>query len=178
MRHPLIRLGIAAVLVGGGLVPGVPPLAAVAQAQDDMAAAKQLLGVWRLVSWTQSGVDGSTRPGLTDVGNLIYTDANRMCAVMMDSKRPRWTPGPPASVDQAVARFSGFISYCARVEVHAREGFVLHHVDLERSPNIVGTIRKRWFSFDGPNRLTLRIDAAELGPTVKDSTLVWERILK
>lgn len=176
MKHQLIRLGMAAVVVTGALLPGAASLAAVAEAQDDAAVAKQLLGMWRLVGWTQHNADGTTRPAQTDVGYLVYTDVNRMCAVMMDSKRPKWTPDPPASVDQAVARFSGFISYCARVEVHAREGFVLHHVDVERSPNIVGTIRKRWFSFQGPNRLTLRIDAAELGATVKDSTLVWERI--
>jgi hypothetical protein len=175
MKRQLVRLGIAVVLVTA-VVPGVASLAAVAGAQDDAAVARQFLGMWRLVDWTQRGADGATRPGQTDVGYLVYTDVNRMCAVMMDSKRPQWTPAPPASVDQAVARFSGFISYCARVEVHAREGFVLHHVDVERSPNIVGTVRKRWFSFEGANRLTLKIDAAELGATVKESTLVWERM--
>ena len=92
-------------------------------------------------------------------------------------ERPKWTPGAPATVPDAVARFAGFISYCARVEVNAKEGYVLHHVDVERSPNIVGTVRKRWFTFEGPNRLVLKIDAAELG-TQQESRLVWERVQK
>jgi hypothetical protein len=145
-----------------------------AQAGD--AAVKQLVGMWRLVSWTQRTTDGTSLPGPTDAGYLVYSDVDRMCAVMMDSKRPRWAPGAPATVEQAVARFSGFISYCAAVEVDAKAGFLLHHVDVERSPNIVGTTRKRWFRFESPNRLVLRIDAAELGAGLTESALVWERV--
>lgn len=177
MKHALIRLATAAMLAAGAFSSGAAPLAAMFT-QDDAAVAKQLHGMWRLVGWTQRAKDGTTRPGPTDVGNIVYTDVNRMCAVMMDSKRPRWTPGAPATVPDAMTRFSGFVSYCARVEVNAKEGFVLHHVDLERSPNIVGTIRKRWFTFEGPNRLVLKIDAAELGATQQESVLIWERIQK
>lgn len=147
-------------------------------AQDDAAGARRFLGMWRLVGWTERAADGSTRPGQTDVGYLIYTDVNRMCAVLMDSKRPKWPSGAPANVAEAMARFSGFISYCAAVELHAAEGFVLHHVDVERSPNIVSTTRKRWFRFEGPNRLVLRIDPSELGAGVAESTLTWERVQK
>jgi hypothetical protein len=31
-------------------------------------------------------------------------------------------------------------------------------------------------SFEAPNRLTLRIDRAELARTLTDSVLVWERV--
>jgi hypothetical protein len=177
MSRPLVRLGIAAALVAVTVFPGHAPLAATT-VQDDAAVAKQLLGMWRLVGWTQRAADGTVRNGQTDVGYLVYTDVNRMCAVMMDSTRPKWTPGAPATVPDAVARFAGFISYCARVEVNAKEGYVLHHVDVERSPNIVGTVRKRWFTFEGPNRLVLKIDAAELGAAQQESRLVWERVQK
>lgn len=146
--------------------------------QSDASVAKQFLGMWRLVGWTQQAADGTVRPGPTDAGYLVYTDVNRMCAVMMDSTRPKWAPGAPATVPDAIARFAGFVSYCARVEVNATEGFVLHHVDIERSPNIVGTIRKRWFTFEGPDRLVLKIDAAELAPAQQESRLVWERVQK
>ena len=174
MNHWVSRLAVAAVIAAG-----VAPLHATpGYEQGDTAVARQFLGMWRLVGWTQRAADGTTRPGNTDAGYLVYTDVDRMCAVMMDSKRPKWAPGAPATVPDAMARFSGFISYCARVELNAREGFVLHHVDVERSPNIVGTIRKRWFKFEGPNRLVLRIDPAELGSNLAESTLVWERVQK
>lgn len=176
MMNTLLRIAGVTTLAAVVALAIATPLAVARDGQDDAAAAKQLLGTWRLVSWTQRMADGTTGPGQTDTGNLIYTDTNRMCAVMMDSKRPKWTPGAPATVDDAVARFSNFISYCARVEVHAKEGYVLHHVDIERSPNIVGTIRKRWFTFEGPNRLVLRIDRAELGPGTTESSLTWDRV--
>ena len=174
----LMPLGVATLLLFGvsGLRAGA--LLAAADRQGDAGVARQFLGMWRLVSWTERTKEGTTRPGTTDAGYLVYTDVDRMCAVMMDTKREKWPPGAPATVAAAMARFSGFISYCARVELHANDGFVLHHVDVERSPNIVGTVRKRFFTFQGPNRLVLRIDAAELGPTLAESTLVWERVHK
>jgi hypothetical protein len=173
-----MRFVIAARLVISVLSIASTSPSLLASAQDEAAVSKQLLGMWRLVGWTQRAADGTVRNGQTDVGYLVYSDVNRMCAVMMDSQRPKWTPGAPATVPDAVARFAGFISYCARVEVNAKEGYVLHHVDVERSPNIVGTIRKRWFTFEGPNRLVLKIDAAELGATQQESRLVWERVQK
>ena len=178
MINRLMRLGIATVLLLGVCSFRAGPLRAGPDHQGDAGVARPFLGMWRLVSWTERTKEGSTRPGSTDAGYLVYTDVDRMCAVMMDTRREKWTAGAPATVDAAVARFSGLISYCARVEVHAADGFVLHHVDVDRSPNIVGTIRKRWFTFEGPNRLVLRIDAAELGPTLAESTLVWERVQK
>ena len=88
---------------------------------------------------------------------------------VMDSRRPKWTPGAPATVADAVARNAGYTSYCASVELKAKEGFILHHVDLDRNPNTIGTTRKRWFSFQGPDTLRLRIDAAELQGNVKEA---------
>jgi hypothetical protein len=146
--------------------------------QADGAVAKQLLGTWRLVNWTQHLADGTERPAATDAGILIYTEVNRMCAMIMDSRRAKWAPGPPASVEDAVRRNAGYVSYCATVELNAKEGFILHHVDLERNPNVIGTTRKRWFSFQGPDTLRLRIDAAELPASVKESVLVWQRVVK
>jgi hypothetical protein len=73
---------------------------------------------------------------------------------------------------------AGFYAYCATVEVNVKEGFVLHHIDLDKVPNLVGRTRKRSFSFQGPDRLVLRIDASELVAPVVESTLVWDRIKK
>jgi hypothetical protein len=178
MNHSLTRLTVAVIVLAGLFTLTASPLRASSRSQGDGAVMRQFIGVWRLVSWTESLKDGTTRPGITDAGNLVYTDVDRMCAVMMDSKRAKWPTGTPTTMTDAVARLAGHVSYCARVELHAAEGFVLHHVDLERSPNIVGTIRKRWFRFDGANRLILRIDPAELAANLAQSTLVWERVQK
>jgi len=65
--------------------------------------------------------------------------------------------------------------YCGTYEVDSKAGFVVHHVDLEKSPANIGINRKRWFTLEG-NRLSLKIDAAELPATQKESRLVWERV--
>ena len=151
------------------------PLGAYAQSQDGVA--KQFLGMWRLVSWPQRLADGTTRQALNSVAYIIYTDTGHMCYVAMNPNRPKWQ-SPTPTESEALSGIMGLGAYCATVEVHATEGFVLHRVEIERSPNLVGMVRKRWFKFDGPNRVSLRIDTPELAPPVVESTLTWERVTK
>jgi hypothetical protein len=144
-----------------------------AQGSGDREVAQRFSGAWRLASWTETLSNGTKRPAATDVGNIMFSESGRMCAVLASSTRPKWT-GAPASIEDAVARTSGFITYCAQVEFHA-EGFVVYTDDLDFNPRSVGAVRKRWFTFDGPDRLTLSIDKAELASGVQSSVLVWER---
>lgn len=168
------RLGMT--LVGCLVLSGLAARAGGQSRPSDTAAARRFVGAWRLVSWVQDMADGSQRPGSTaDRGYIMYTPDGRMCAVLQNMKRQKWT-GPVTSVEDANARLSGAVSYCAAVEVHGDEGFVLHTVDLDFNPGSVGLVRKRWFNFDGPNRLILRVDRAELRSDVKESRLVWERV--
>jgi hypothetical protein len=59
---------------------------------------------------------------------------------------------------------------------HASEGFVVHHIEIDKMPNLVGRERKRWFAFEGPGRLRLRIDRSQLSQPVVDDELIWERV--
>ena len=146
-----------------------------AEPQDDIA--KQFLGIWRLVSWTQRLADGTTRQAPNNVGYIIYTDTGHMCYVGMNPNRPKWKSSTPTE-SEAFSGIIGMGAYCGAVEVHVNEGFVLHRVEIERSPNNVGMVRKRWFTFDGQNRVSLKIDASELIPPIIESTLTWERVAK
>ena len=147
-----------------------------AQSQDDVA--KQFVGMWRLVSWPQRLADGTTRQNPLSVSYIIYTDTNRMCWVAMDPNRPKWKSERAPTESEAMSGIRGFGAYCAAVEIHPKEGFVIHHVEIEKVPNRVGLTRKRWFIFQGPNRVALRIDTPELNPPVVESTLIWERVEK
>ena len=101
------------------------------------------------------------------------------------STRPKWNIGgkrdplgyvpTPAEASSGIA---GLGAYCAAVEVHAKEGFVLHRVEVDKTPNMIGTTRKRWFAFEGPDRVALSVDAAENTPPVIDTRLIWERVTK
>ena len=163
-------------VVVGILVFGSTSVEMKAQSPDDTA--KQLVGMWRLVSSPQRLADGTTRQGQMSVAYIIYTDTNpvRMCAVLMDPNRPKWKTPTIPTADEAVSGINGLSAYCGTVEVHAKEGFVLHHVEIEKRPDFVGRTRKRWFTFEGPNRVTLRVDPAELSPPTVESTFVWERV--
>jgi hypothetical protein len=147
-----------------------------AQSADDVA--KQFVGMWRLVSWPQRLADGTTRQDPRSAAYVIYADTGHMCSVGMAPDRALWQSETAPTPSEALAAMggAGLYAYCAKVEIHAAEGFVLNHVELDKSPNFVGRTRKRWFTFEGPNRVALRIDTAELTAPVVESTLIWERV--
>jgi len=145
-----------------------------AQSQDEIA--KQFVGMWRLVSWPERLADGTTRQDPKSVAYIIYTDTGHMCYVNMDPNRPRWKSAAAPTPEEALSGITGLGAYCATVEIHAKEGFVIHHVEIDAVPNTVGTDRKRWFTFQGPNRLSLRTDPPTAGTV--ESTLIWERVVK
>jgi hypothetical protein len=144
-------------------------------AQSEQEIANTFHGTWRLVSWTQRLSDGRTRQAPNSVGYIIYTDTGHMCYVGMNPNRPRWKSSAPTETE-ALSGIVGLGAYCGTVEVHASEGFVLHRVEIERVPNNVGMVRKRWFNFDGKDRVTLKVDTPELIAPVIESVLTWERV--
>lgn len=149
-----------------------------AQSAEDVAMAKRFVGMWRLVSYPVRLADGTTRQGSTSVAYIIYTDTHpvRMCAVLMDPNRPKWKSPSTPTPEEGMSAVKGLGAYCSTVEIHSAEGFVLHHIEIARIPNDVGTTFKRWFTFEGPNRLSLRVDPSQLTPPTVESTLMWERV--
>ena len=150
-------------------------------AQARASVAKQFVGAWRLVSTEQRLADGTTRPapafGPNGVGYLLYTESNRMCALLMDPTRPKWDDRQTAPPDTVLrSAYNGLAAYCGTYDVNIKEGYVVHHVELDKSPNAVGTDRKRFFTFSG-NRLVLR-PAPPLPAGVVDYSLTWERVEK
>ncbi len=163
-RRKLVTLAVAFSL---------SPLWAAAQ-----STSPSIVGAWRLISLTDRLIDGTNQPNRMSVGSLIYTDTGRMCAVLMDPTRPQWADRTTATAAEAVPAVVFSDAYCSRVELHAQEGFVLHHVDSSVRPNLVGKVRKRWFRFEGSDRLVLKVDSAELTAPTVETTIVWERVAK
>jgi hypothetical protein len=149
-----------------------------AQSPDDVAMAKRFVGMWRLASRPRRSADGTTKQSSQSVAYIIYTSTNpiHMCYVGMDPNRPKWKSEFVPTESEAMSGITGSSSYCSTVEVHAKEGFIIHHVEIASVPNVVGRDRKRWFTFDGPNRVTLRVDPQGLPPGITDATLVWDRV--
>jgi hypothetical protein len=148
-----------------------------AQSQDDIA--KQFAGMWRLVSNPQRLIDGTTRQGSNSVGYVMFdTDAGHMCFVSMDPNRPRWKSETAPTPEERLTVTRGFGAYCATVEIYAKEGFIVRRYEINQNPNAVGKATKRWYTFQGTSRMSLRIDTPELNSPVVESTLIWERVVK
>ena len=144
------------------------------QSASQPASEQQFVGMWRLVSWTKEYDDGTIRQDPRSKSYIIYTKTGRMCWVAMDPGRPNLT-AKPNEAEEAIA-FRGLGAYCATVEINLDDGYVIHHVEIAKSPNAVGIERKRWFEFDGPDRLHLRVEPTENVPPLVESALVWERV--
>ncbi len=147
------------------------------QSQDEIA--KQFAGMWRLVSNPQRLADGTTRQGSNSVAYVMFdTDAGHMCFVSMDPSRPRWKSETAPTPEERLSGAKGFGAYCATIEIHAKEGFLVRHYEIDQNPNAVGRVTRRWYTFEGANRMSLRIDPPELNPPVVENTLIWERVGK
>ena len=167
-----LSVGVLLVLLTALTVP-----LSTGHASAEQSIAERFIGIWRLVSWEQRLADGTIRQAPNSVGYIIYTDTGHMCYVGMNPNRPKWVSRTP-SESEAVSAITGLGAYCGTVEIHADDGFVLHRVEIERSPNNVGMLRKRWFTFEGLNRISLRVDEPELIPPLVESVLTWERVTK
>ncbi len=134
-----------------------------AQSQEDIA--KQLAGMWRLVSNTQRLADGTTREGSNSVGYAFFdANASHMCFLSMK--------------EEGLSAIRGLGAYCATIEIHAKEGFMIRHYEINQIPNAVGRATKRWYTFQGIDRMSLRVDSSELNLPLVESTFVWERVVK
>lgn len=140
----------------------------------------QLVGTWRLLSATQRLADGSVRPdpqtGQRGVGYLIYTESGRVCVVVGNPDRPRWTSVQEPTDADLRSAFDGLVAYAGTFEVNEAERYVVHHIEVDRVPNSVGTDRKRFCSVSG-NRLVLHA-VPPLPKGVAEWTIVWEQVAK
>ena len=138
----------------------------------------QLVGTWRLVSATQRLADGTVRPdpqtGPKGVGYLVYTESGRVCVVVGNPERSRWTSVQAPTEAEVRNAFDGLVAYGGTFEVNESERYVVHHIEVDRVPNLTGTDRKRFCSLSG-NRLVLSA-APPLPAGVKEWTIVWERV--
>jgi len=149
-------------------------------AQDAKSLRAQLIGTWRLISANQTLEDGTIRPdpqtGPKGAGYLVYTESGHVCVVVGNPARSSWASVQEPTESDLRNAFAGLVAYAGTFEVNEAEQFVLHHIEVDKVPNLTGTDRKRYCSVSG-NRLVLRA-APPLPAGVKDWKIVWERMGK
>lgn len=160
---------VAVCVIVGGLAVG-------AQTPDDTAAARRLIGLWRLVDRTVTYADGTTRPDPRTTAYIFYSDTGITCYIAMDPARTPWKAETTPTPEEALAAITGLGAYCGTFRVNAKEGSVTHHMEIERIPNLVGRDRKRWFTFQDANHLILKVDPGEFTAPVVERRLLWERV--
>lgn len=146
------------------------------QPAADVAAARRLVGMWRLVDRTVTFADGTSRPDPRTTAYIVYSDTGMTCYIAMDPTRAAWKSEAAPTPDEAVASIGGLGAYCGTFRVNAAEGSVVHRMEIERIPNLVGRDRKRWFTFQDADHLILKVDPSEFRAPVVERRLLWERV--
>lgn len=161
--------------LGGVAVIVLATMAAAAGAGE--SPRNPLIGTWTLVSTVITRPDGTTyadpQVGPNPKGYMIYSDANRMCAQFTNPSRPAWKSVAEPTHEELRSMIDFMGAYCARYEVNVKEGYVLHHVEIDRVPNLSTGTRKRYFKLDG-DRLVLTADPPPQGTA--GLTITWQRV--
>lgn len=167
-----MRVAVAAVLVV--LSPIVGALAVSAQAGDDAnaRARKQLIGSYRLVSYTNYDAAGKESASPYRIGQISYDAAGRMSAQLMYGERVAFTAGSQPTEAQRAAAYSSYVAYFGRYTLDAAAGTVTHHVEGATNPNMVKSDLVRYFEFS-PDGKSLFLSVKTGGRVV--GRLRWDR---
>lgn len=135
--------------------------------------AEDLLGAWRLISWSLVYEDG--RPDEYPVGRgapgvLTYTPDGRMSTVLSRADRVKATPITMA--DKATA-YEDTFAYAGSFEV--RNGVVHHVIEIAHDPALVGNLVLRYGVIED-DRLTYKGSGADFSIGAKRyQKVIWQR---
>lgn len=135
------------------------------------ATAQDLIGAWRLESWSLIYSDG--RPpefplGPDAHGIIMYTADGHVTATLMRAGRANAAPATDAEKARA---YGDSFAYAGRYEV--RDGAVYHSIEIATNPSLVGFTSTRHIAMSG-DQLTLS------GPDFtadqpRTQQIVWQR---
>lgn len=141
----------------------------------------QFIGAWNLVHWDVQTADGKhyNYPyGEGAKGTIIYTQAGKMSAQLMQLNRPKFEVSHSWKGTEKELRtaFQGYTAYSGRFKIV--DNTVVHQVEMSLFPNWIGTDLIRVFEFrEAGNQLLLSTIpfATRKGILVKQ-VLLWERL--
>lgn len=135
------------------------------------ASAQSLGGVWRVVSVIDYNGDGSIRRytyGRKPYGFVVATQG--WCSVeIMATEAPDYSTGTPIGDQMKPTVLSSFIGYAGPCSVNEAEKFIVIKIEAGWLPHYdgpagsvatqpccaIGSEQKRFYRFDGPERLVL-----------------------
>lgn len=159
-----------------GLMAGAVALAPVESGAQ--VSKEQIVGAWKLVSWTR--VVGDTEEpgplGPAATGLIMYTHDGYMCGEVMRPNRQKFASRVflSGSLEEKAAAFESYSGYCARYEVDASKGVVTHSVEVSSYPNFTGTDQKRFVSVSG-DRMKITTPPVQTDGRQTYNVLLWTR---
>jgi len=146
--------------------------------EQSHAIASRLVGVWRLVGYTEEreGREDRFPFGPRPEGFLIYTREGFVSAQLMKRGRARfkshdWHRG---TLDEYREAGSGYIAYCGVYEVDEEKETVTHIPSVALLPNLIDGKQVRSVALSG-ERLTLRTTSTGDNGVSITSRLDWQR---
>jgi hypothetical protein len=157
------------------LAAGTPDARLTAQTPPPLR--QSIVGTWRLVAARQRLTDGSIRPdpqpGARGVGYIMYDATGHMCVVLANPDRPAWK-APKSPTDTEVrSAFEGLVAYCGTYETNEEKHYVIHHVEADREPAVMGTNRTRLATVTATGLVLRPLD---LPAGVAEWTVEFERV--
>jgi hypothetical protein len=155
--------------------------------QEQPRAAKQLIGVWDLVSYEDHRPNGEVLQwwGQHPSGVLMYSPSGRMAVQFMRDPRATFTAGrvwgrdnqkllPTASAAEIRDAYAGYYAYFGSYDVDERARAVTHHITSSLRSHEVGTDNVRPFELTG-NRLVFRFTVTADDGETRARIIVWRR---
>jgi len=134
---------------------------------------RKLIGTWKLEVADRRSESGEvTYPlGRDVIGYLMYDSTGHMGVHLMRAGRQR-----PEARDVIAG---GYTAYFGTYEVNAKDGVVIHHMEGNTDPNLVGQDYIRYYELEG-DKLVLTVAnqvGGKLAPKSPNSLrLVWRRV--
>ena len=142
------------------------------------AAAQGIEGRWKLIAAEDLRADGSVARypwGRSPVGSIVV-DRGWCYVQIMSGDVPSFSrPGMAVGEQMSAMLLSSYIAYSGACTVDDKEGSVTLKVDAAWRPNYVGTEQKRFFRFEGSNKMFFgpapNSMKSEAGPLTRRLTL-------
>ena len=133
------------------------------------AKANDLIGAWRLVSWSLVYADGRAPEyplGEDAQGILMYTADGHVSATLMKKARPAEALG-----SEAARAYGESFAYAGRYEV--RDGAAYHSIQIATNPALIGFTSTRHIALEGDRLILSGPDFAASSP--RTQRIEWWR---
>jgi Lipocalin-like domain len=140
----------------------------------------RLIGVWKLVSWVETPVDGSAERlplGEQPLGIIIYHPGGYVSAQLMRrDRRPfasgDWSAGTAADYQ---AEATSYFAYCGPFRADDSSQTVIHSAEVSLFPNWTAQVLRRQVTIDADHLQLNTIDAYVSGGKTVHACMTWKR---